>query len=155
MRVTIVCDASFDPNDNIGAFAYYAVSKRKKGGGNGALKVRPLSSIQAEMMAIVRGLVCALNRKIARPGDKILFRVDCIPAYEKLLKRQCQLSKTFIRICDSARLTVEFRHIPAHTNDQDPVTDTHRTCDRLSRQAMRKEVFRQSLSGLGPLYKER
>src|SRR5690348_8067075 len=84
MRVTIIADASIDPAQKVGAYAFWAVSKRGRHAGQGAFKAELTSSTHAEMMAIVNALHMAIALEIAQAEDQVLIQNDCQSAIQLL-----------------------------------------------------------------------
>jgi ribonuclease HI len=147
MLVTIIADASVDPEHRVGGFGCWIVSARGRHAGEGAFKNAVQSSHVAEMMAIVNSLSLALSKAIAFPGDQFLVQTDSINAIAFLKRRPTRkapaakalhIIEAYERFVADNHVTVEFRHVKAHTNGTDPRFKAQRHSDIRARRAMRE-----------------
>jgi ribonuclease HI len=134
MRVTIIADASYDQRYGIGAYGYWIASARGKIPGEGVLRGPVVSSMQAEMMAIVRALY-----------DEVLIQTDCTGAIDALSGRRSPVSsdkvvlETLDRLTDRHQLTLTFKHVKGHTKLHEARYAANRACDARAKRAMREE----------------
>ncbi|HDR9086283.1 ribonuclease HI [Burkholderia vietnamiensis] len=151
MLVTIIADASWDPQTRAGGYGYWAVSLRGRHSGGGAFKSLVLNNNVAEMMAVMNGLHMAFARQIACPGDTILAQTDCqaaILAFEG--KRSLNLDERMVveglkTMLEVKQATIQFRHVKGHTRGEKPRLWVNNRCDALAKTGMREA--RALLSG--------
>jgi ribonuclease HI len=145
MRVTIIADASYDQRYGIGAYGYWIASARGKIPGEGVLRGPVVSSMQAEMMAIVRALYDAVRLRLVEPGDEVLIQTDCTGAIDALSGRRSPVSsdkvvlETLDRLTDRHQLTLTFKHVKGHTKLHEARYAANRACDARAKRAMREE----------------
>ncbi|MEZ2310815.1 ribonuclease HI [Paraburkholderia sp. RCC_158] len=144
MLVTVIADASYDPQTRAGGFGYWAVSERKRESGGGPFKSLSRNNNVAEMMAIMNGVHLAFVHGVALPGDAILAQTDCqaaILAFEG--KRVLQPDETILveglkTLLELKGATVRFRHVKGHTSGKEPRLWVNNHCDALAKQGMRE-----------------
>ncbi|KVQ35718.1 hypothetical protein WK03_35205 [Burkholderia cepacia] len=126
MLVTIIADASWDPETGAGGYGYWSVSQRGRRSGGGALKSVVRNNNVAEMMAVVNGVHMAFAYEIAMPGDSLLAQTDCqaaILAFEG--KRLLSVDERMIveglnRLIDAKQADIRFKHVKGHTRGEVP-----------------------------------
>lgn len=145
MLVTIIADASFCPETNVGGYGYWVASHRGKEGGGQPLKGEVVDNVVAEMMALCNALYHAIQSKLVEAGDEVLFQSDCTPAIDALTgKRQSfkeqelKVVEQFQRAKTQLNLVFRFKHVRGHTRIDDARHATNRACDRRARKAMRQ-----------------
>ncbi|KVH64440.1 hypothetical protein WS89_03930 [Burkholderia sp. MSMB1072] len=144
MLVTIIADASWDPETGAGGYGYWSVSQRGRHSAGGALKSLARNNNVAEMMAVVNGVHMAFAHQIAMPGDSLLAQTDCqaaILAFEG--KRLLSVDERMIveglnRLIDANRADIRFKHVKGHTRGDVPRLWVNNHCDGLAKTGMRQ-----------------
>lgn len=147
MWVTVMTDASWCPDTKAGGFGYWVVSDRGRHGGGGELKQLPGCATEAEMMAVVNGLHCALKLAIAQKGDGILIQTDCqwaitvfnlvsLSNLPENAKQFLPILKAFKALKEKHELRIVFRHVKGHSVRKNPRYIANNMCDKRARQGM-------------------
>lgn len=160
MLVTIIADASWDPETGAGGYGYWSVSQRGRHSGGGALKSLARNNNVAEMMAVVNGVHMAFAHEIAMPGDSLLAQTDCqaaILAFEG--KRLLSVDERMIveglnRLIDAKQADIRFKHVKGHTRGEVPRLWVNNHCDGLAKTGMRDARARVK-SGAPPVAVEK
>lgn len=156
MRVTIVSDASVCHLTHVAGYGFWAVSERGRHAGGGSFKGTVNGSSDAEMMAIVNALHVTLALGIARAGDQVLIQTDSMHSIHlftgvcrkrKTLDAFAKMLNSFERLKANHNLTVEFRHIKAHTSDKAKRSRAQAMADQRAKQAMNKARGAQGKKG--------
>lgn len=143
---TILSDASLCLRTMGGGYGWWIASDRgSKLGGGGSFR-NTLDTINAaEAMAAVNALYVAINRQLVQRTDHVLFQLDSVAAIGNLdgSRRKGRLSQDekkareqFMAMVGQFDLTVEFRHVKAHSGVQDNRSAANRHCDRHAKQGM-------------------
>lgn len=145
MRVTIITDASWCDMTQAGGYGYWVACERGRERGGAAFRVRPSSSLIAEMMAMVNGLCQAVRSGLVMAGDRVLIQTDCQAAIDIFSgktdphnREELQVLTHMKRALKSSSLVVEYRHVKGHTAGNTPRTYVNNYCDHQARTAMRK-----------------
>ena len=145
MRVTIIADASHDPETKAAGYGFWIASQRGKKGGHGAFKERVVNNIAAEMMALLNGLYEACKLGLVQPNDAVLLQTDCmsaIDAFEGRRKRitpqEQELVTYFKHLRSTMNINTDFRHVKGHTAGMDSRSFVNNKCDELAGLAMRR-----------------
>lgn len=159
MRATIIADASFCPDTNVGGFGYWIASDLGKLGGGGVFKDPVENSISAEMLAVCNALHVAMERDLIEPGWEILFQTDCQAAIDAFYgARHCRIHQEVAAVSYMQRLllrydfTFSYRHVKGHTNREEGRYAANRLCDRYAKDSMRvarQTVRNQAITQLG------
>lgn len=141
--VTLMSDASYCDKSRCGGWGGYIACERGKQFFGGEFKGQVLSSIFAEMAAIINTLYKACECGLIQPEDVVLIQSDCIPAMDKLegkgeAGQHIDAIKTFTKYCNLYSLTVEFRHVKGHTNSRKSRFYINNECDRIAYKHMAK-----------------
>ncbi|RQT26124.1 ribonuclease HI [Burkholderia contaminans] len=156
MLVTIIADASWDPETGAGGYGYWSVSQRGRRSGGGALKSLARNNNVAEMMAVVNGVHMAFAHQIAMHGDSLLAQTDCqaaILAFEG--KRLLSIDERMIveglnRLINANQADIRFKHVKGHTRGEVPRLWVNNHCDELAKTGMREARARVK-SGAPPV----
>lgn len=96
------------------------------------------------MMAIANALHISIRDHIVMQNDHVLIQTDCEAAIQSF-NFDRRLTPVEIRTVEYVRslkkslnLSLEFRHVKAHTSKKDNRSLANRTCDKLARKAMRQ-----------------
>lgn len=145
MRVTIISDASYCPNNRVGGYGFWAVSGRGSHAGEGMFKGSVPSAQNAEMMAIVNALHCSIGTGVAIAGDQVLVQTDCLNAityFERKSRRISADALVIVNALDALKakhsLDIEFRHVKGHTRQTGTKFVAQRLSDKRARRAMKK-----------------
>lgn len=150
MRVTIIADASYDQRYGVGGYGYWIACARGKTPGEGVLRGTVVSSLQAEMMAIVRALYDGVKLRLIEPGDEVLLQTDCMSAIDALGSRRLRVPsdkivlETFNMLKERHNLTITFKHVKGHTKLHEARYAANRACDARAKKAMRAERDRRA-----------
>lgn len=145
MRVTIIADASYDQRYGIGAYGYWIACARGKAPGEGVLRGTVVSSMQAEMMAMVRAIADAVKLRLVEPGDELLVQTDCQAAIDAFIGRRIRVQSdkivldTYELLKDKHNLSFSFKHVKGHTKLREARYAANRACDARAKAAMRAE----------------
>ena len=137
MRVTIITDAGFCPQLEVGGYGYWIASERGKKYGGGRIKVDPIiNSIAAEMMGMVNGLYVALRESLVLTGDEVLIQCDCIPALQAFQNMRKNITEQELwvvakmqEVIKDQNLLVNYRHVKGHTSGNQPRLYVNNFCD--------------------------
>lgn len=145
MNVTILTDASWDPERNVAGYGYWIASDRGKRPGGAPLKGAIYSSNHAEMAAVVNALYIGLQTELVVPCDKVLFQLDNQHAIGVFtgsivtrIGKELEILEHFGKLVNDADLIFEFRHVKGHTGGADARSKANQHCDARARTAMRQ-----------------
>lgn len=159
MLITILADASHCPETKVGGYGYWLASKRGKKGGGGTFKGTVETSSLAEMMAVANALHIALTDHIVQMDDQVLIQIDCEAAIQafgyqrKLTPAEVKTVEYVQKLKKSFNLALEFRHVKAHTSNNDNRSLANKACDKFARKAMRKAREQLHIDGLKAILK--
>jgi ribonuclease HI len=146
--VTIISDASYCSRTKCAGYGFWAVSERGRHAGGGSFKTSVSDQNAAEAMAIVNALHVSLSLGITQGGDRVLIQTDSLSAIWRLSctkkgrRRMPPDAKlAVVRFTDLVRersLTIEFRHVKAHTKVADQRSKAQRHADARARVGMKK-----------------
>jgi len=144
MRVTIICDASYCPQQNVAGYGYWIASDRGKKGGGGQVVAAVLDNNTAEMMAVCNTLWHGIKNGLIQAGDEILIQTDCLSAIDRLgetkpatREQDKQVLEYFRKVTLDHNLKISWRHVKGHTNHADARFAANRKCDQRAKQHMR------------------
>ena len=149
--ITINTDASFHPVHKIGGYAFYIVCDQFKIQKSGTFKIKPKSSIDAEMMCIANAMHTLLTQPELPEAKLIVINCDCLPSFKMItLKSNNPIGRKVASILRQIRISTsikgvvkpnyEFRHVKAHTNNNDARSWVNDWCDKEAKKWMRIEV---------------
>jgi ribonuclease HI len=149
MNVTVLADASYCPETQIGAYGFWIACDRGKLPGGDAFEGCLTNSIQAEMMAIGEAIFKGIQANLIRNKDVVLVQTDCKSAIQLFNKTERrELPQWALTVWDyyrnierEWRLQVTFKHVKGHTDRKtknEPRFAANRACDSRARQAMRR-----------------
>lgn len=144
---TILTDASYHHDSGVGGYGYWAVSDRGRHGGGGHFKSIMTDANQCEMAAIINAIYIAYRLSIVLAGDKVLVQTDSQNAIRRFQQHPAGFENTrpdmdalyhsYRELIGQYDLTVEFRHVKAHTANQSKRSKANQMCDKRAKQAMR------------------
>jgi ribonuclease HI len=150
MLVTIITDASFYKEHNVGAWACYIISNRGKLVKSDSFKTKIETPQVAELCAVVKGLYFALKEKLAQNGDTIMLQTDClyvIHLINKLHKPKRDLEKQALQFLFSWQakynLIYKTKHVKGHSSKKEPRFWANNLVDRLAKKAALNEIKNQ------------
>lgn len=139
MRATVICDASFCPNQRVGAWAAWISLDggrrvREKGP---LIKQAPLNSTEAELMAAMNGLWVARREG----AQEALLQSDCQAILLVIDKRSRSerlnsLWQHALQEYGLRNLSIRTRHVKGHTTIADSRSFVNRWCHENARQIM-------------------
>ena len=151
MLVTILTDASRCPDTGASGYGYWIASGRGKRPGGAVLGEggRTPCITTAEMMAVANALTVAINAGLVQRGDDVLVQSDSTAATDTLKGRHsrhvCGVTDKMVEVKEYVRrlalehdLTLEYRHVKAHTGRQDARSLANEHCDRRAKKFMRE-----------------
>lgn len=144
MLVTIMTDASHDPESKAGRYGYWIASQRGKRAGGGALKGEVIGAFQAEMMAVVNALHVGFRCGLICEGDVVLVQTDCTAAIHALrrgwTRKKSDQTRDIIRAFNALtnKVGVRFKHVKGHSKVQDARSKANRHCDARAYAGMKR-----------------
>ena len=144
MLVTITTDASFCPDNKVGGFAFWITSNINRVQVSGGFKDTIENSADAEFMCILNSLVTLirLNYPII---TKVIVNTDCEAVIKQVKQNKTsKLVAYYKALIKKNKLTIEFRHVKAHTSKNDKRSYVNRWCDKEAKKEMlkkRKEIL--------------
>ena len=145
MLVTIIADASHCPNTKAAGYACWISSNRGTVFRSGCMRQPCVSSLVAEMMALVNGICVGLKEGLIHNGDTLCLQTDCIPAIDKLkgaaepsCRNDIMVIDFFNKTLTNFFLTPYFKHVRGHTSVKDGRSAVNRRCDTKARKHMQK-----------------
>jgi len=136
-NITINTDAGFYPDVKVGSYAYWIVSDGLLIRGSGIFRDLCKNSTDAETKAMCNAVHVLLNSDFDFCGvQRIFFNRDNLNAksgrngtapQKKLTKL---LRKVKHKCLNSTPPIVEFRHVKAHSNKDDPRSYVNKWCDK-------------------------
>lgn len=145
MHVTVIADASWDPNLKVAGYGFWIKSARDGTPGQGGFKGTVESASTAEAMAIVNALVIGLKKDKIQSEDDVLLQTDCVAAIDlfenrrrNLNHQEAEVKKTFEKYVKDYKLRVTFRHVKGHSLRREARYTTNRLCDMRAKAEMRR-----------------
>lgn len=148
MNVTILTDASCSHLTGVGGYGFWIVSDRGSLAGGNHFKALLRDINTGEAQAIVNALLIALKKKLALTGDTVLIQTDSTTAISRLTRhpntfnnRRTDLNVCFVEFWDAIKdykLDIRFKHVKAHTPNQDKRSKANRLCDERAYYHMKK-----------------
>lgn len=154
MLVTINTDACFHTEKKIGGYAFWAISNEFKITKSGVFKNKCVSSDDAEAKCIINALQSVLHSQ--KNIHKVIINTDSLNATRILKKDKIGISK-YIRLNNSNiqklqaaydkviqgsknNITIEFRHVKAHSNIKDTRSFVNEWCDSNAKKQMWSKI---------------
>jgi len=149
MLVTINTDACFHTALKIGGYAFWAVSNEFKITKSGVFRKKCTTSDDAEAKCIINALTVIL--KAHKGITKIIVNTDSLNAiaylkndknhvskYNLSTSKRIQFSNLFLELrrLYKKQLTIEFRHVKAHSNVDDARSFVNEWCDTNAKKQM-------------------
>lgn len=144
MLVTVFSDASYDHRLQLAGWGAWAKSERRRAYDGGRMRGTILNSSEAEVLAAVNAIAMAISRGVIGKGDRIILEADCLrvqyafasevrlTSNEKLAMQHWAHQKTMLE------LSLIYRHVPGHTQGNEPRLWVNNLCDRLARDGLRQ-----------------
>jgi ribonuclease HI len=123
MIVTINTDASWCPKTRDGGYCFWISSPWGRFKKHGKLRLKPMDSTAAEIMAMVNALYFLSKHKDLKTCSKIIFNTDCTFGINYIERGKGKVEqwnypvKRFKEIRSKLKADLEFRDIKAHTQD--------------------------------------
>lgn len=130
---TIVCDASFCTDTNVGGWAVWIVCNDTRFKHYGAFKEKCGGSGEAEIKAAINGLYLA--KFYFGDVTRFHFVVDCREVIDHIEKKDGKWWRMMKDIAGNAQITA--KHVRGHTRDGSKRSWVNRWCDKHTRQAMK------------------
>ena len=142
MLCTINTDASFSPNHKIGGYAFWAVSNAFKITKSGAFKKPVTDPTDAEIKCIINALMTVLHG--CTGITKVTINTDSMNAIHVLTndkdaqrrftggyKKGANYRAAYHKVLRGSKsvVTIEFRHVKAHTGDSAARSWVNNWCD--------------------------
>ena len=116
MRVTIITDASWCPDQKVGAFAsWIRFEDNQLVQYCTAFKKKARSATEAEYWAVVNSIVIA-QKKAKKPLRYLLIQTDCQAVIDEFKGRGAHIQRLLATL--GAGLKIEFRHVKGHTKKE-------------------------------------
>ena len=138
-------DASYCPYTKCAGYGFWIASKRGKKGSSGSFKFDITTPAEAETLAICEALYHAIHVGLVQKLDTVLFQTDCIPAIEvytgmrrKYRGREQDALEYLSLLASEYMLKIQFRHVKAHTTNQDQRSKCNAHCDTAAKNEMRR-----------------
>lgn len=138
-------DASHCPHTKCAGYGFWIASERGKKAGSGAFNFEVTTAPEAETLAICEALYHAIHVGLVQKLDTVLFQTDCIPAIEvytggrRRYKGREQDALEYLSLLASEyMLKIQFRHVKAHTTNQDQRSKCNAHCDTAAKNEMRR-----------------
>jgi len=168
MLVTLFSDASICPHTGCVGWAAWAKCDRGTARGDGALRRLTVDSGVAEAMAVVNGIVTAMQRNLIEEGDALLVQTDnnsvmsilqgtarryirradresttisSEQLHEEVLRRNEEIDEiaaTYAGLVSRLRLSVVWRHCKGHRGLEDRRAAVNTSCDERARDRMKE-----------------
>ncbi len=136
-------DGSFCPKTGAGGYGFWIASERGKMPGGGPLKGICADSTEVEMKAVCNSLAASLYHELILSGDEVLIQLDsknAIAAFEGKripgMEEELRVVETFKGIVETYSLTIEFRHVKAHSPNVNARNAANNHCDRRAKRGM-------------------
>lgn len=140
MLVTIMVDASWCHDTKVAGYGAWLASERRRTRFAGFIQQQVSQAMVAEAMAVVNSIVGSMNLGVAQPNDTILVRTDCqaaIMLFEGKRKPKdgddALTLEVFNKVVAKYGVTMRFKHIKGHTNDQHRASVSNSVCDRVAK----------------------
>lgn len=145
MNVTILCDASYCPKYKVAGYGFWIACTRGKLGGSGRIVEDVEDTNAAEMMAICNSIWHGVTEGFIERGDSLLIQTDSLAAIDRLrgqrvvtfTDQQRRIVAYYEKAVRRLDLTVQLRHVKAHTTIQEPRFVANRMCDKRAKEEMR------------------
>lgn len=143
MKVTVLADASFHPDHNVGGYGFWIASERGKLPGGGPFKRHVSDNNSAEMMAIVNALYEGAQAGLIQEGDFVLIQTDSQYAIDRFWGRKrldtadAKLAhEKFHHLKRVLRMRYDFRHVKGHSRSNDARFVANNMCDKRAKLGM-------------------
>lgn len=144
MFVTILTDASRDPDSGVSGWACWIASDRGKTSIGGPIRDVTSSSDAAELAAICNAVHEAFRLALLRPGDDLLIQTDSMNAQSIYYRRRLaytddeKLAMKWLSHFTSVLRRVTVKHVKAHTGYRDKRSWCNEQCDTEAKTHMRQ-----------------
>jgi len=147
MVVYASCDASFCPGKGVAAWAGHIASERGTYSDAGSfVKIRKRSIQEAECHAIANVVWLAVTTELCLPGDYLIINSDARQVlnmyrekrYEMFAALHTDAIEYVWDVVEWNELTLELRHIKAHTGRRDARSRANEWCDETARSYMQR-----------------
>lgn len=153
MICTINTDASFHPKLKWGAYAFWAISDRFKIQKYGGFRDKCLNPTDAEAKCIINALQVVLSSD--KDITRIIINTDSLNSVSIFENHRNNINRYGLHFGDhlrrkfkkilidySSNVTVEFRHVKAHSNVDDARSYVNEWCDTHAKRKMWSKVNR-------------
>lgn len=127
--LTMFADASYCKDLKLAGWAYWMKFRSPKSVLNFGHEFGVLTSVDAEVMAIEKGIEYILD-KFDLSGVMVIIQSDCCPALDRFKSRDLFGSKS--------PKSVEYRHVRGHQGVKSPRYAVNSTVDAYARREMRR-----------------
>lgn len=162
-HISLFTDAAFRDKLKLATYGAYFVKDRKRYEGGGIINGTVRTSVDAESMAIIKGLECIHSNSELKTGDKVLIQTDCTGAiirFEKAkhivwawdsIRRQALwdrrsnyyevgIDNIFWMYVYKHDVQIEFRHVNGHTRGRRPNEWVNNKCDSIAAKWMEEAL---------------
>lgn len=144
MLVTLMTDASWCPQTNLGGYGYWCTSSRSRVGGGSPIYTKSNNSYEAEFKGVVESLVECINRGAIAHGDCILVQLDCQGVVNALNGDGLTIKSPFGKeayayveyLKEKYNLILQCKHVRGHTTSNDKRSVSNRICDARAREGL-------------------
>lgn len=143
MRVTLMTDASVCDVEKVAGFGMWVVSQRGKLGYGDFIPKPICDSYIGEIEATIHSLATALVRELIQKGDYVLVQldnqgaIDCLRFQNVSRPDAVEAQETWRKLIKAYDLTIELRHVKAHSRDKNMRFVSNNICDERAKRAMR------------------
>lgn len=145
--VTLFTDASFDRARKIGSYAAWMKCDGRTERMCGVLRGDIDDAWLAEASAIANGLWLSYRLFGLQKGDRVIATSDCLNAMQafgvgfkktRMNESVKHIRELVLKLISDTGITVEYRHVKAHSNKDGVRSAVNRWCDSSAKAALRK-----------------
>jgi len=141
--LTVFSDASFHQTGAAG-YAYYVRDADTIVKDSHKLPWRSRTSTEVELFAMCHAIIVAIDSLDHQSGDEVVAQTDCThviegfdPSRNFLLEFERNMRDSTLRALGNAGLSLRFKHVKAHTGNEDKRSHVNRFCDTMARSKQR------------------
>lgn len=152
--ITINTDASWDPKEKIGGYAFWIKCDSFTIKTSGQFKTKPTSSIKAELMCIANAVYTLCELPELPHTSLIVINCDCLMAFDRIyLNSSCKIGKMIALKLEELKTKtspqgvtkVDLRHVKAHSGILNARSFVNNWCDKAAKEEMRRQRKRPSV----------
>ena len=141
--ININTDASYSQTHLLGGYAFHIKGEDFVVRQSGVLKGNPVSSTEAELMAIEYAMTILLSQPSRKGNEKVVIWTDCRGAIGRIINPKTQVDKRANKLWKKLANKLGYaslRHIKSHTENEDIASLMNKWCDENARRALQNKI---------------